>query len=206
MSKLVAIALAVGGLLVTGSARADNTLSEEELIIDWGMSASVGGGVTGFADAKTRDFINVGGTWEARLAVGTRKTIAFEGAYIGGAQSIDTLGLDADAMLLSTGIEGNVRLNLLRGDAWQPYVLTGVGWKRYDVTNTDVNTSSVAGDDNVVEVPFGAGVSYRYSRLLVDARVVVRGAFDDDLIATAAGEEDSTLHNWTTTLRIGTEF
>ena len=172
-----------------------------------GMSLAVGGGVTAFADDEMREFVDLAGSWEARLTLGTRQRIAVEASYLGSAQSIDSLGLDQDAVLLSSGVGGALRLNLLT-DRFQPYVLAGAAWRRYDVVNSDFNTSSVSDEDDVLETPVGIGFSYRYEPLIVDARGVYRRVFYDDLIqpAVAAGQEELGLHTWTANLMAGFEF
>jgi len=95
-----------------------------------------------------------------------------------------------------------VRLNLLKG-AYQPYLLAGVGWTRYDVTNAKTNTSDVSSSDNVGNIPVGAGVALRFDRILVDARAEFRPAFDNDLIQ---GDKPATLDSWAATANIGFEF
>ena len=171
------------------------------------MSLAVGGAVTAFADDAMREFVDLAGSWEARLTLGTRQRIAVEVSYLGSVQTIDSLGLDQDAVLLSSGAGGALRLNLLT-DRFQPYVLGGAAWRRYDVVNSDFNTSSVNGQDDVLETPFGIGFSYRYEPLIVDARGVYRRVFYDDLIqpAVAAGQEELGLHTWTANLMAGFEF
>jgi hypothetical protein len=171
---------------------------------DVGTSVTVGGGVTGFTDGDTRDAITVGGAWEARFAAGTKRRLAIEGAYVGSAQPLDVLGVNEDAVLLGTGLEATARLNILLGDV-QPYLVAGAGWTRYDVTNTDTNTSDVADEDDVLAIPLGVGLGYRYQHLLVDARATYRPVSDADLMATA-DDDGGTLDTWTASLRAGFEF
>jgi len=166
-----------------------------------GMSASIGGGVLGFTDASTNNNIDVGGGWEARLGVGTRSIVGVEAAYTGSASNINALGLDNSAILVSNGLEGDVRLNLAGYFAVTPYVFGGVGWRRYDLTNADFNTSDVNDQDDVMEIPVGAGIEYRYRGFLFDARGTFRPAFNDDLLGP--GRE---LHTWAATGRLGFEF
>lgn len=171
-----------------------------------GMSIGVGGGVTAFADDQMREFADLAGSWEARLTLGTRRRLAIEAAYLGSVQSIDSLGLDQDAMLLSSGVGGALRLNLLT-ERFQPYVLGGVAWRRYDVVNANFNTSSMNDEDDVLETPLGIGLSYRYEHLILDGRGVYRRVFYDDLIqTTGSGPDVPDLHNWTANLMAGFEF
>jgi hypothetical protein len=172
---------------------------EHGLLTSYGMEAMIGGGVAGFSAEELRDVTTVGGEWETRFVFGTRTLLGIEAAYVGGAYALDALGLDDNAYLLTTGIEASARLNLLPG-ALQPFVVAGVGWKRYDVTNADVNTSAMEDEDDVVEIPLGVGLAYRFAPLFIEARGVFRPALDNDLIAT--GE----LHNWAASARVGFEF
>lgn len=179
--------------------------NQPNLMFSSGMSASVGGGIMGFADSDMNDFVDVGGAWEARVAVGTREYVGFEAAYTGSAASIDAIGLDSDAVLVSTGLEALARANLLKGEI-QPYAVAGVGWRRYDLTNADTNTSSVTDEDDVFEIPLGIGAAYRYKGLVLDARGMFRVALEEDLIATAAGQDEAKLHTIEGTIKVGWEF
>jgi len=190
--------------LVPAIAQAQEAQPEPRLLTPYGLSLTVGGGVTGFLDQDMQDATDPGGSWEARLAAGTREFIGLEAAYIGSAQPIDALGLDADAVLLGTGLEATARINLVKG-AIQPYVLAGAGWMHYQLTNADTNTSSVEEDDDVLAVPLGVGVGYRYQRLILDARGVFRPVAYSDLIPTA-GDTETSLHSWTALVRGGFEF
>lgn len=208
----VAMSLAASEAAADGSLPVEEVASAERITArsmprPLGMSLAVGGGVTAFADDEMREFVDLAGSWEARLTLGTRQRIAVEVSYLGSVQTIDSLGLDQDAVLLSSGAGGALRLNLLT-DRFQPYVLGGAAWRRYDVVNSDFNTSSVNGQDDVLETPFGIGVSYRYEPLIIDARGVYRRVFYDDLIQpeVAAGQEEPGLHTWTANLMAGFEF
>ncbi len=176
-----------------------------EIYSTYGASVSVGGGVVGFIDNAMRDFATVGGAWDARLVFGTREDIAVEAAYMGAATPVDALGLDNNAVLLSNGIEALARVNLLK-EEWQPYVMAGVGWRHYSIVNSNRNTSSVAKNDDVTEIPVGAGVAYRYEGLVIDGRGIFRAAFNDDLIARSATSEKADLHTWQAQLTAGYEF
>jgi hypothetical protein len=147
-----------------------------------------------------------GGTWEARVSAGTRLPLSFEAAYVGSAQSLDVLGMDADAVLVGTGLEGTARLNVMPGEL-NPYFLFGAGWTRYDVTNTTTNTSSMNPRDDVVVIPFGAGVDYRLGQWILDARAVFRPTFDNELLPDSNEPGNPTrLDNWSAILRGGFEF
>jgi hypothetical protein len=112
---------------------------------------------------------------------------------------MNTLGLDDKALLLSNGSEGAFRMNALRGPL-QPYAFVGVAWRHYAIVNSSVNTSSVNNSDDVGEIPFGLGMSYRYKRLIADMRVTYRQAFATDLIG------DTNLSTWGAAAKVGFEF
>jgi hypothetical protein len=177
----------------------------------FGMGISLGGGITHFTDSGMRDFADLGGAWDARLAIGTRVPLGFEAAYVGTAQNIDALGLDSDAILVGNGVEGNLRLNLGgfvgRDVPVQPFLLGGVGWTRYDITRADFNQSNLQDQDDVFVVPTGAGISGHIGRFMLDTRFTYRWVFNQDMIRDEAGAvDDVSMSNWTVTARIGVEF
>lgn len=205
-TRFAAVAVGLALALGAGIAAADER-EEPNLIIPYGMSIHVGGGVAGFVDEGMRDMTDPAGEWEARAVFGTRLIVGFEAGYSGTVQSIDALGLDTDALLLSTGVEGLVRLHLLDEGGIRPYMFAGAGWRRYDLTNADVNTSSVLETDDVLEIPVGVGVGYQIGRVIVDVRGTVRPTFEEDLVPAAAEDEENTpLDTWNVAARVGFEF
>lgn len=171
-----------------------------------GLSINAGAGILGFTEGEVRDFTDDGGLWTIRATYGTRSRLAIEGSYTGGAQDVDALGLDNDAVLLSTGLEATGRLNLLTGEsAWQPYVGIGLAWRNYNIVNADINASALEDNDNVFEVPLTAGVSYRVGgNFVLDARGVFRPTFDSDLVDDAVVDGGS-LHSYGIMLGVGYE-
>src|SRR5690606_37874324 len=132
------------------------------MLTPFGMALAVGGGVIGFIDSDATAFTDPGGSWEARLSVGTRWPVSIEAAYVGSAQNVEALGLDDDAILLGTIFEANARVNVLPNLPVQPYLFGGIGYTRYDITNEDFNTSSVDDEETLGHVPVGAGFAFRY--------------------------------------------
>ena len=185
-----------------------------------GTSISIGAGAFGFTDETTTDFTDTGGSWTARISVGTRLPVTFEAGYIGSANDITALGLDDDALLVGNGVEGLLRLNFLSLFMNQmdlgfarvnPYIFGGIGWRNYQLTNEDFNTSNVLNDDNVGEVPAGGGIELAFSQFVFDVRGEFRAAFDDDLLGGADTDlldepGDDGLSNWGVTGRLGWEF
>src|SRR5262249_26803344 len=134
----------------------------------------VGGGFEDFTNSNLRSMTGAGGSWTARAVAGTRQYIGAEAAYIGAARSVEALGVSTNALLVSNGLEGNLRANLpivmRRAQLLEPFGFVGLGWQHYQVTNTNVNTSDLAGKDNVMAVPVGAGLEYAIGRFMADAR------------------------------------
>jgi len=181
---------------------------------DPGISVTVGGGVSDFMEEDMRNTTDTGGMWELRMIAGTRSLIALEAAYVGTAQAIDArFGPDTTATLVGTGLEGAIRVNVLPMQDFTPYAFGGVGWKRYDVTGEDFTTSDVGiqDEDNQVEIPFGAGLAYRYEGFLADARFTYRVATGEDMVLeattpTSTNEDALNMDNWQASARLGFEF
>lgn len=174
----------------------------------YGVSLALGGGVEGFTNDTLRASTNPGGLYNLRVAIGTRSPFAIEGAYIGSVQSIDVLGLDSNALLVGNGLEGKLRINFM-DEAVQPFAFAGVGWRRYSLQNTDTNTSAVASDDDVLEVPFGAGLAYKIAGLQLDARGEFRYATQEDLMPSLTperGGDAAEMHRWSINTNIGYAF
>jgi hypothetical protein len=172
-----------------------------DTIVKYGASVSVGGGLVQFTDSATRDYATEGAGWEGRIAFGTKKILSVEAGYLGSLHAIDALGLDSNANLLGTNVEGALRINLLTGKL-QPFLLAGAGWGHYNLTNNSTNTSDVANSDNIAEFPFGVGVGYKQGNMLFDARAVYRTTSNVDMFADNA----SALNSWSATLRLGFEY
>jgi hypothetical protein len=163
----------------------------------------LGGGVMSFSGATARGVTDTGGSWDLRLAWGTRSILGFEAAYIGSANKLSAPGLDPNAALIGTGVEGNLRLNAplpYRSALIEPFGIAGVGWTRFDVVNDDFNLSGVREKDHIITVPVGAGLAMSYRGFMVDGRFTYRFAYREDLIGNAS------LDNWIASANIGSEF
>lgn len=174
-----------------------------------GIGFTLGGGATGFVDQGARAFVETGGAWEARLVLGTRLPIAFEGAYIGSAQGIQALGLQTNALLIGNGAEGTARINFSTSRI-QPYIFGGAGWTNYQIRNTQIATADLQRSDNVLTIPFGVGLSARFAKsFLLDVRGTGRLAFDDDLLNQLASTNNAGnggLNSWNASAHLGWEF
>jgi len=152
-----------------------------------GGGVLLGGGFEDFTSSNVRDMTSGGGFWNARVVAGTRQILGVEAAYVGSARGIDALGLGGDARLVSNGAEGAVRGNLpipVGRSLLEPFVLVGLGWQHYQLTNTTTNTSDVADRDDVMTLPVGTGFEYSYGRFLADARFMYHRTYYNDLMRT----------------------
>lgn len=185
---------------------AEPVYEEEETMLErYGIAVALGGGVEGFTDDTARTATNDGGSWNLRLAVGTRSPIGFEAAYIGSAQSIDALGLDNDAILVGNGLETKVRVNFLDATV-QPFAFGGIGWRHYNLTRNDFNTSAIQEDDDVLEIPMGAGIATKWQGFMFDARAEYRYTTEEDLMPSLNDTGDASLHRWGVNANVGLTF
>jgi hypothetical protein len=180
-----------------------------------GVGMMFGGGITDFASPTIRDMTGTGGAWDVRLIFGQREVLALETAYVGSAHYISALGLDNDAMLVSNGAEGVLRLNIPvidHGSIIEPFGFVGLGWSRYELTQTTYNHSNLTAGENVMEVPYGAGLTMGSDGFLVDIRFTYRATYYDNLMrvptsSTASTAGDSRrLDSWSLGAHIGFEF
>jgi len=175
-----------------------------------GISLAAGGGAGGFVSETLRNTTDVGGDWDVRATIGTRSPIAFEASYIGSAQGINALGVDGNAVLIGNGAQGALRLNGTLNLPFQPFVFAGVGWRRYDLTNTNTNTSDLQGSDDVLEVPMGLGIAGKWNGLILDARGEYRATTNEDLLPRINANETEDGHadmqRWGVKATVGAEF
>lgn len=209
MKKLGFASTATASLIALGgTALAQEPTYYEEPVTTapapWAVGFALGGGVAGFTDETMRDTTNVGGSWDARITIGTNMPVAFEGSYIGSAQGISALGLDDDAVLVSNGAQGLVRLNGGFGFTIDPFIFGGIAWRRYDIVNEDFNTSAVLDSDDVGEVPLGVGIAGNWGGFMLDVRGEYRYAFDNDLVPSNNDLGDTAeMHAWGVNLSLG---
>jgi hypothetical protein len=219
ISKKTGLALGTVLLLAAVPAFADDNDDEAWPATGYGVQVVLGAGVQGFTDQDMRSTTTTGGLWDARAVIGTRTPIAFEGAYVGTAQGIDSrFGNDVSATLIGTGFEGALRLNLIPFENVTPFAFAGLGWKRYDVRGADFTTADtgINDEDNLLEIPLGGGIGYRYAGMAFDARFTYRAAAGEDLVITddsppseTTGDPDSGalgLDTWGVSANLGWEF
>ena len=180
-----------------------------------GVAVTLGGGIAGFTDHTLRDTTSpVGGLWDLRAAFGTHAPICIELGYLGTATQIQSLFGVSSAMLIGTTLEGDLRLNMLPHYVFDPYAFVGVGWTRYDIDeHFTLADTGIANEDDVVEVPVGGGVSYRFDGLVADVRGTFRATRGSNLVleepampSTVGTQRFAPMHSWEASLAIGYEF
>jgi hypothetical protein len=170
-----------------------------------GAGVLVGGGYEDFTSSSARNMTSAGGMWTARVLAGTRHFFGVEAGYVGNARSVDALGLQSNARLVSNGVEGAARLNvpvvMRHRQLLEPFGFAGLGWQHYQVTNTNVNTSDLARDDDVMAIPVGGGLEYAIGRFMADARFTYRSTYYNDLMRNGAN-----LNSWGVGTQVGFSF
>ncbi len=152
-----------------------------------GLAVDVGGGVHDFVDRGHASLVDAGGSWAARLTVGTRRHLGGEVAYVGTANPVrNALGAADRAVLVSNGVEGLVRVNAMVND-WQPYAVAGYTYRRYVVQNSAANTSAIADGTNSSEIPVGVGLAYRKHHFVGDVRGMVHPSVSSQLLPSSNG-------------------
>jgi hypothetical protein len=213
MKRLARTWLSVAGVVaIAGSAYAQEPVDIEpgDLYLPEraGIDLTIGGGISGFTSDTLRDTTTDGGSWAARLALGTNTPLSIEASYIGSAQPIDALPIEDDAVLVSNGVQGALRLNAQSGTGVDPFVFGGIAWRRYEIVNEDVDTAVLDESDDVIEFPLGVGLTAREGAFVLDVRGEFRYATEDDMMRKvetfARGDSgDADMHTWGVNLSIG---
>jgi opacity protein-like surface antigen len=171
-----------------------------------GIAVYGGLGFATFAEGDMNDLTDLGGAWTLGVRINTRGTVGLEVQYVGSSQDIDALGLDSDARILGTMIEARARAEIFDIQGFRPFVHGGVGFAHYDLSGASFNTSNVQSEENMISVPLGAGVAYRFDRILVDAQLTYRLMLFDSMVEGGPGQASAGQDNWTTLATIGYEF
>jgi hypothetical protein len=187
------------------------------LVTGIGVSTLLGGGVVQFTDSAMRGTTsNLGGLWDLHVTFGTHLPLALDVAYVGSATHIAGLPAGNTGTLIGSAAEGTLRWNVLPHLVWTPYVFGGVGYQRYDVTQTNVSLSDsgMNSSDNLLSVPAGLGFVWRGNNgLVADLHGTYRFTWFQDLVlkngAPINGNTSSDfvkLNNWQASAAIGYEF
>ncbi len=184
-----------------GSAQGWRAAGSDGLLTPLGEYVLFGGGVTDFKESAVKDRFDVGGTWDARLGIGSRSFVGAELAYVGSALNAKGSGSD----LLTNGAEAVLRLQYpYATGAWlvEPFAFGGIGWSHLSLRDA---APGVKDSDEIGVVPFGGGVTVGYDRFLLDARFTYRTSFNEDL-PLATGLAPASMERWSVGASVGYEF
>ena len=170
-----------------------------------GFAITVGAGVLWFSDSGLNEQVDIGGMWDARLAIGTRWPATLEVSYTGSLNNIEDP--NSNVSLFSNGLDAKIRVQLPFDTLFMPYIFGGVGWRNYGAVNWDDNESATLNiEDDVLETPVGAGFAFRFNNILIDLRGTYRFAFFTDNTDDTATLRESNFNNLSGVLSAGVEF
>jgi hypothetical protein len=174
-----------------------------------GVSAILGGGVSGFTDKTMRSTTaDVGGLWDLRVTLGSHIPLALDVSYLGTATNVRAMPAGQSATLIGTTAEAALRYNILPHYDWNPYVFAGAGWQHYDVTGDTPQVIGMATSDDLIEFPVGTGLAYRRSGFVADLRGTFRATTEENLVLRnpATGSDPAPMHTWEASAALGYEF
>jgi hypothetical protein len=178
----------------------------------FGWAVMAGGGYTDFTNNTMQNLTSGGGNWAARFIGGTNSILGFEAAYVGSANSINTLGVTANnPALVGNGLEGTLRLNvpLRKGNnLFEPYGYAGLGYTYFNISNFNSFTGTVSSfngsHDNTMTVPVGGGFAYAYKNFIADARAGWTAVYYENILGN--NFNDTALNHWNVGGQIGFMF
>lgn len=172
MKKWVAGGVAVLSLWA-GSALAQGKESSADMR---GLTVQVGGGVEGYTSTLGSD-INPGVAYGATLVLKPTKVVGVELGYSGAVNNFDrntvSVATSRGPDIVRNGGQAVATLGLTASPL-QPYLLAGLGLSHYTVRNAAAGFQN----DNVGNVPVGAGVRLYIGDFTADARVNYNVLFD----------------------------
>jgi hypothetical protein len=190
-SWLVGACLTLGVALTASPARAQGSLFDRarDFFDDRAFALQAGGGFANFTERGAKALTAPGGSWTVRTTWGMARRLGVEVGYLGAALPMDVPGV-GDAAVVQTGLEAMLRLGLpLYPDARSfitPYLTGGLGWSAFNMLGADPAASTgMSNSDGVFSLPIGFGVSLGYDRLSLDARLMYRPAFADEMFRGA---------------------
>jgi hypothetical protein len=85
--------------------------------------------------------------------------------------------------------------------------LFGAGWRHYDVVGESFTTSDagMSDSDDLLQLPVGAGLSYRRGGIIGDARFTYRPTLGEDMVLEPDGDY-ATMDSWGVTAGVGYQF
>lgn len=198
----VGVATAAATLLVSAGQAAAGP--DEET--GW-FSITAGGGIEDFAGETMRDTSGTNGLWSLQAAVGVQRYLAVEAGYTGTAAQINAPIGNTEATLVGSSVDAIGRVTPIPGSDLQPYAFLGAGWRHYDVVGESFTTSDagMSDSDDLLQLPVGAGLSYRRGGIIGDARFTYRPTLGEDTVLEPDGDY-ATMDSWGVTAGVGYQF
>jgi hypothetical protein len=180
-------------VLVPATARADEPITRV------GVTAVIGGGITGFTDSAMRDAAGAGLAWNARVAIGSRLPVALELGYVGTGTTLTGMG---NATLEGETLDVALRYAVMPRASWTPYALVGIGSRSYHVVGASWQDMppGMWTTERALVVPASVGVQLRDGRGIV---LDVRGTYR---ASQGAGMNAASMDAWEATLSLGAEL
>lgn len=167
------------------------------------FSVMAQGGPSDVVNTEARRFISFGGSWAVNVEFNTRGAASGEIMYVGAAYGIHAPGLAPGAMLLQSGIQGNVRTNFMNTVVF-PFFTFGTGWSYWQVIADYNHSPFIRNADSTLQFPLAFGVAFLLDHLSMDLRATFNQAFGFDLISLPGGSPG--LSQWTLNYGIGGDF
>ncbi len=166
-----------------------------------GVTATVGGGVTGFTDSAMQGIAGAGLAWNARVAVGSRWPFALELGYLGTGTTLSSMG---NATLEGETLDAALRYAVTPRARWTPYAQIGVGWRVFHVVgaSTQLMPPGMWTSDRSLVVPASVGMQFRLGTgIVLDTRGTYRASEGPAMVRDATG-----MDAWEVTLSLGAEL
>lgn len=178
------------GAAAEGLPPADQPLIPAKIEPVW-ISFEGGAGILGYLGGTAA----LGPAWNVRVAGILSERVAIEGSYLGSLNR----RVDRESRLVYTGVDADVRYNILRADQApvQPFVAAGLGYAA---------VLGEYGDATVLTFPLSVGVERLLSPYIkIGARLNVRPAVLDDL-GTPSERNPPGADTWSLTAHFGGGF
>jgi hypothetical protein len=150
---------------------------------------------------------NANGLWAIRTDVAVQRYVYLEAGYVGTAAKVNAPLGNTAATLVGSTFEAIGKLSPLSKSALKPYAFFGAAWRHYDIAGEDFTTSDAGMDDSddLFQIPVGAGLGYRRSGFIADARFTFRASAGESMIVESDGEY-APMHTWGVSAGLGYEF
>jgi hypothetical protein len=170
-----------------------------------GFALEAGAGITSMVQEVSRSAVRAGVTWDLRAAIGTRRSIGAEIAYVGSAQPLAAPG---PGLLVGHGVEAAFRFNvhsLTRGGLLvEPFCFLGAGSRWFELAR-GADGRMEASRFRVTTLPTGLGLALGKGAFFLDGRLTYRPVVLGDVLFPIE-DGAASLQSWSFGLLGGHEF